>query len=175
MGGWQILSTAILSTLALGFAGCGANNTDQMSLDDYVKKSCAITVDFNDRLGRLTHDFATNAKNQNALAGTVQDMADLYDELIIKSDELGDSPNGEGTGDDAEVEQAVKSLATELRAVSTDIRDAKSNGEVKAAISRMNDAIVKSTATAADWQKKHPTPELDRLKKAIPGCSDTPG
>jgi len=42
-------------------------------------------------------------------------------------------------------------------------------------MNRMNDAIVKSTTTAEKWQKSHPTPELDRLKKAYPGCSDEPG
>jgi hypothetical protein len=145
-----------------------------MSLDDYVKKECAIIVDFNGRLSRLTRDFATNAKNQPALADTVQHMADLYDEMISKDGQLGDPPNGEGGGDSPEVEQAAKSLATALHAASTDIRDAKSNAEVKGAITRMNDAIAKSSTTAADWKKNHPTPEIDRLKKAIPGCSDMP-
>ncbi len=77
-----------------------------VSLDEYVKKECALTVDFKDRMAHLTHDFATNAKNQEALADTVQSIADLYDELLVKTKELGDSPNGEGKDDSGEVEQS---------------------------------------------------------------------
>jgi len=174
MGGARKVSAAILSALTLFLGSCNESDTGKASLDDYVKKECAITVDFKDRLGRLTRDFATNAKDQTALAATVQDIADLYDELIAKDNELGDPPNGEGTSDSDEVERAARSLADELHKVATDIRTAKTDDDVQAAIARMNDAIVKSTTTAAEWKKKHPTPEIDRLEKAYPGCSDEP-
>jgi len=107
MGGARKVSAAILSALTLFLGSCNASDTGKASLDDYVQKECAITVDFKDRLGRLTRDFATNAKDQTALAATVQDIADLYDELIAKDNELGDPPNGEGTSDSDEVERAV--------------------------------------------------------------------
>jgi hypothetical protein len=174
MGGARNASIAILSALAVVLGGC-TSDTGKASLDDYVKKECAITVDFKDRLGHLTRDFATNAKDPTALADTVEQIADLYDELIAKGDELGDPPNGEGTDDGDEVERAGRSLVDELHGVATDIRTAKSDDDLQAGMTRMNNAIVKSTTTAAEWQKKHPTPELDRLKKAYPGCSDEPG
>ena len=104
----------------------------------------------------------------------MQHIADLYDESIAKAHELGDPPNGEGTSDSDEVERAARSLVDELNKVATDISSAKTDDDVQAAIARMNDAIVQSTTTAAEWRKKHPTPELDRLKRAYPGCSDEP-
>lgn len=174
MGSARKVSVAILSTLTLFLGGCNTRDPGNASLDDYVEKECAIIVEFKDQLGRLTRDFATNAKDQTALADTVQDMAELYDELIAKSNELGEPPNGEGTADSDEVERAARSLADELHGVAVDIRTAKANDDVQAAIARMNDAIVKSTTTAAEWKKKHPTPELDRLKQEYPGCSDEP-
>ena len=174
MGVARKVSVAILSALTSFLGGCNSTDTGRPSLDEYVKKECAITVDFKDRLGRLTRDFATNAKDQSALADTVQNIANLYDELIAKDNELGDPPNGEGTADSNEVERAARSLAHELHGVATDIRTAKTNDDVQTAITRMNNAIVKSTTTAAEWKKKHPTPELDRLEKAYPGCSDEP-
>jgi hypothetical protein len=174
MGGARKVTVAMLSAMTVILSGCDANDTGNAALDDYVKKECAIIVDFKDRLGRLTRDFATNAKDQTALADTVQHIADLYDELIAKDHELGDPPNGEGTSDSDEVERAARSLVDELHKVATDIRSAKTNDDVQAAIARMNDAIVESTTTAAEWKKKHPTPEIDRLEKAYPGCSDEP-
>jgi methyl-accepting chemotaxis protein len=175
MGGTRTRSVAILSAFIVVLSGCNSSDSKNVSLDEYVKKECALTVDFKDRMAHLTHDFATNAKNQEALADTVQSIADLYDELLAKTKELGDSPNGEGKDDSGEVEQAARSLADTLGKVATDIRGAKNDAEAQAAMNRMNDAIVKSTTTAEKWQKSHPTPELDRLKKAYPGCSDEPG
>jgi methyl-accepting chemotaxis protein len=174
MCGARKVTVAMLSAMAVVLSGCHANDTGKASLDDYVKKECAITVDFKDRLGRLTRDFATNVNDQTAMADTVQHIADLYDEVIAKDHELGDPPNGEGTSDSDEVERAARSLVDALHKVATDIRTAKTNEDVQAAIARMNDAIVKSTTTAAEWKKKHPTPEIDRLQKAYPGCSVQP-
>ena len=174
MGSARKVTVAMLAAMAVVLSGCHANDADTASLDDYVKKECAMTVDFKDRLGRLTRDFATSINDQTAMADTVQQIADLYDEVIVKDHELGDPPNGEGTSDSGEVERAVRFLVDELHKVAMDIRTAKTNEGVQAAIARMNDAIVKSTTTAAEWKKKHPTPEIDRLKKAYPGCSDEP-
>jgi methyl-accepting chemotaxis protein len=175
MSGARNSAVAMLSAFVVVLSGCSSSDTKSASLDEYVKKECALTVDFKDRMAHLTHDFATNAKNQEALADTVQSMADLYNELIAKDHELGDSPNGEGNDDSGEIDQAARSLVDTLGKVATDIRGAKNDAEAQAAMNRMNDAIVKSTTTAEKWQKSHPTPELDRLKKAYPGCSDEPG
>lgn len=172
MAGVRNRSVAILSALTVVLSGCDASDTGTVSLEEYVKRECTLLVDFNDRMAHLTRDLATKSKDQAALADTVQRMADLYHELIVKSEELGDSPNGEGKDDSGEVEQAARSLADTLDEVATDIRNAKNNDEAQAAIGRMNDAIVESMTTAAEWEKTHPTPELDRLKEAYPGCSD---
>ena len=84
MGGARNTAVAILSAFIVVLSGCSSSDTKNASLDEYVKKECALTVDFKDRMAHLTHDFATNAKNQEALADTVQSMADLYNELIAK-------------------------------------------------------------------------------------------
>jgi hypothetical protein len=174
MGGVCKALIAMLSLLTVVLSGCHSSDTSGDALGDWVKKECAIVADFKDRLGHLTRDFATNAKDQTALADTVQKMADLYDEVMKKDDGLGDPPNGEGTGDGDELEKATRSLIDELHGVASDFRSAKSNADIQAAISRMNNAIAKSMTTAAEWKKNHPTPEIDRLEKAYPGCSDEP-
>ena len=83
MGSARKVTVAMLAAMAVVLSGCHANDADTASLDDYVKKECAMTVDFKDRLGRLTRDFATSINDQTAMADTVQQIADLYDEVRI--------------------------------------------------------------------------------------------
>lgn len=174
MGGTRSSLIVMVSALTVVLNGCTAVDTEPMSVEEYVMRECAITVDFKDRLGVLTRDFATKFKNRAALADTVQAMSDLYEEVLVKSEELGDPPNGEGTDDGGEVEQAARTLVVELDKAATDIRGATTDDEVQAAIGRMNDTILKSANIAAEFKKNQPTPELDELKKAHPGCSDEP-
>lgn len=174
MGGMRKVSIAVLSASTMLFCSCATDDTRSSSLADYVQRECAITVDFNNRFGHLTREFADKFGDQAALAATVRDIASLYEEVIAKAKELGDPPNGEGVGDDEHVEQAARSLVEELHAVATDIETASTEDGVRAAINRMNDAIVESSNIAAEWRNAHPTPELDSLKKTYPGCSDEP-
>lgn len=174
MDGARNVVVATILALIVVLGGCSTKAAGDSALEDYVKKECAIVVDLRNRLAGLTRDLVDNSKDQAALADTVQDIANAYDENIAKGKQLGDPPNGEGTGDDAEVEQAAKNLSDVLGQVATDIRTAKTNAEVQAAMAHMNDTILKSTTVAADYKRAHPTPEIDRLEKAIPGCSDAP-
>ena len=171
MGSGRFSCVAAL-LLSLIVSGCGANS-ENTSMDAYVHRECTLLIGFRDQMGRLTKEFATNMRDQSAMADTVQKIADLYREFLVKADELGDAPNGEGAGGE-QVEQAARTLVDQLDKVANDIRDARSDNEVRAAVNRMNDAIMKATTAAADWDKDHPTPELDRAKAAIPGCSDKP-
>jgi hypothetical protein len=174
MGGVRGFSIAVVSASAVLVCSCTTADTSTSSLADYVQRECAITVDFNDRFGHLTRDFADKFGDQTALAATVRDIAILYEEVIAKAEELGDPPNGEGVGGEEEVEQAARSLVGELHAVASDIESASTEDDVRAAINRMNNAIVESANAAAEWKNEHPTPELDSLKKAHAGCSDEP-
>jgi hypothetical protein len=168
------MALMILTVLSLVLGGCGTGDSGQAAVDDYVKKECAILVDFKDRMGSLTRDFANNVHDQSALADTVEEMSKLYHELLAKSDELGEPPNGEGADGDDEVDRAARALADNLHAIAGDIRNAKSDAEVQSAVAHLNDEVLKSVRVAKDWKKQHPTPELDRAKKAIPGCADEP-
>jgi methyl-accepting chemotaxis protein len=168
-GRFSWIAVLLLSVIV---GGCGAD-AGSTSLDAYVKKECAILVDFRDQMGQLTKEFAINIRDQAAMADTVQKIADLFRDTQLKADELGDAPNGEGTGGD-EVEQAMRTLVDQLDKIANEMRAANSDQEVQAAVGRMNHAIMKAMTTAADWKKSHPTPELDRAKAAIPGCSDEP-
>ena len=168
------LALTIFVAPLLVLSGCGTGDSDQAALDDYVKKECVILIDFKDRMGSLTRDFATNIQDQAALADTVEDISKLYNEVLSKGDELGDPPNGEGVGGGDEVDKAARALVDNLHTIAGDIRAAKSDGEVLAAVAHLNDEVQKSMKVAADWKKQHPTPELDRAREAIPGCSDEP-
>jgi hypothetical protein len=169
---------AALSAVVLALAGCGAdtgNDSSGIALDEYVKQSCAILIDFNDRFQKLLHDFAANNRNQTALADTVSAMGDLYDELLVKSQKLGDPPNHEGVAGDEEAEAAMKSAVSQFHDIASSIRAAKTDSDIAAAVDRLTDTATRMATQGAELKKKYPTPELDRAMKAIPGCNNTPG
>jgi len=131
-----------------------------------------MLIDFKTRFQKLTQDLMANIHNQTALADTVSAMADLYDEMLAKGKKLGDAPNGENVGDEATEE--VKSVVNQLRDIASSIRTAKTDGDIQAALSKFQDVVEQAAKQGAELKKKYPTPEIDRAKKAIPGCSDEP-
>ena len=166
---------AVLSAVVLLLGGCGGSSGSGggMTLDEYVKEECAILIDFKGQLQQLTHDLMSNLHNQAALADTVSAMADLYDEMLAKSEKLGDAPNGENVGDEAT--DAVKSVAKQLHDIASSIRTAKTDSDIQVALSKFQDVVEGSAKQGAELKKKYQTPEIDRAKQAIPGCSDELG
>jgi PBP1b-binding outer membrane lipoprotein LpoB len=163
---------AVLAALALAIVGCSGGGNERNSLDEYVKKECAILIDYQNRLAQLTHDLMTNANNQAALADTVSGIAKLNDEMIAKDHALGDAPNGEKVGD--EVEQATRSLVNDLNNVASDVRTAKTDEDLSTALAHFNEVLQRAAQQGAKFKQKYPTPQLDRAKQKIPGCSDEP-
>jgi hypothetical protein len=134
-----------------------------------------VLIDFNDRFQKLLHDFFANMRNQAALADTVSAMGDLYDEVLAKSDKLGDPPNDKGGDGDAEAEDFAKSASRQFHEIASSIRTAKTDTDIQAQVTKLGDLSERMVAKGAELKKKYPNPELDQAKKAVPGCGDLPG
>jgi hypothetical protein len=175
--GLRVRLCAASAAVVLALSGCGGDHsaTSTRSLDDYVKAECAMLADFRDQFQKLVHDFVANIRNQPAMADTVSAMGDLYQGMITKTDELGDPPNGEGVGGDAEARAAVESASAQFHDIASSIRAAKTDTEIQAAIARVQHLSEQMVKQGADLKKKYPTPEIDKAKQAVPGCSDSPG
>lgn len=165
---------AAASALVLVFAGCGAGHDSGggRTLGEYVKEECALMADFNDRFQKLLHDFTANIRNQTAEADTVDAFGDLYDEMSVKSKKLGDPPNGEGVGGDAEAEAVMKSVVAQFHDIASSIRAAKTDSDLQAAVAKVPDLSERMVKQGAEMKTKYPTPQLDQARKAVPGCSE---
>ena len=165
-----------VTALALVLAGCGAghdnNSGSGRTLDEYVKEECTLMTDFNDRFQKLLHDYTANSRNQTALADTVDAFGNLYDDMWVKSEKLGDPPNGEGVGGDAEAQAVAKSAVSQFHDIASSIRAAKTDTHLQAAVAKVPDLAQRMVKQGAEMKKKYPTPELDQARKAVPGCSE---
>ncbi|MGW6730723.1 hypothetical protein ACWF9G_32895 [Nocardia sp. NPDC055029] len=164
----------VLAIVSVALGGCGSG-TDAVGLDDYVRSECEITIRYQARMHELARRIleSTGPATQTQLADVATEMARLFDELAEESEELGEPPNGETTGNAEEVLAATRQTATELADSATRLRSATSAAELTAALDGFQQVLARGGTRGRELrQQEAPTPELDEARKAIPGCEE---
>ncbi|HEX5145021.1 MAG TPA: hypothetical protein VFW21_14245, partial [Mycobacterium sp.] len=148
------------------------HDTGGRTLGDYAKAECDLMADYTDHFQKLLHDFTANMRNQAALADTVAAFGDAQQDMLAKSDALGDPPNGEGVAGDAEAKALTKSAVQQFHDLASSIRVAETEADIRTGVSKVTDLAVRLGQQGAELKKKYPTPELEKARMAIPGCSE---
>lgn len=173
MRGRIVLATAALAA-ALTLSGCQQSSeqpTDTAtSLEEYAKQDCEISMDGTRRLAELNNDVLKQISHPEILADTVVKMAQVFRDIADKGERLGDAPNGEGAGGTSAAVVALRQLATDLDESASGFRASKSDADHAAALTEFQKTLASAGPTVAEFKSKYPTPKLDEVEKAIPGC-----
>ncbi|MBH0776623.1 hypothetical protein [Nocardia bovistercoris] len=160
--------------VAVAIGGCGGD-PPAVGLDEYVRAECEISMRYQGRMQDLTRRMleTTGPAAQTGLADIASDMSALFYGLADETEALGNAPNGENALDSRESLTETRRTAQELADSATRIRAAGSEGEQTAAFENFQQVLVTAGRRGAEMQAKSaPTPELDRARRAVPGCAD---
>ena len=166
----------IVAGSAIALSACSADEAgtpkSQISLDEYAKRDCALSKEYQDKLLALQKEFQTNAYYPATMGDTLANISKLYREVADKVEKLGDPPNGEGSGGSKAGAQMMRALANSIDNSAASFRAAKNEAEISAAVTAFMTSFGNVSSDIAELEKKYPTPELDAAEKKIPGCPD---
>jgi hypothetical protein len=163
---------ATMSVMAVILGGCSSRTDSAMSLDEYAKRDCAISADLMGKLKTLQQEVTENLTYPSVMADKTASIADLYKDAAVKTEKLGDPPNGEGVGQTKAAAETLRSMAADLEQSASKLRSAMTEDQIAASIEDLMNAFGKAGPALAEFNARYQTPEVDALEKKIPGCTD---
>lgn len=160
----------LLSIAVFALGGCGNDGKPVMSLEEYAKSDCALSAESDQRLNALGQDFLNSVAHPSALADAASGMAQIFNDIAAKTQELGDPPNGEGKGGATAAAEMMRSVAKQVEQVAAETRTAQTHDEIMVDLKRFNQTMDNTGPMLAELKAKYPTPQMDKVEKGIPGC-----